>query len=533
MTTLEYNPEKALWYARDMPPAIATELAMDWSKPARVYMTDDIYTALALWDVASPAARDAMFLERLEIEASWEKEYHGLRQFRIPPEQNLYPFQQAGVSYALDRRNTLIGDQPGLGKTPMAIAVANELDAERVLVVCPASVRLQWRDMFFKWAWPRNKNTATGVPNCNVVLSSRDGIARKRPSWTIISYDLIVRSAAIYEALLTQDFDLIIFDEIHYLKSVEARRTQVLFGSGNWEGVANNSKRLLGLTGTPLPSRPREAYTVARAFDFNSIGGVSEDKFKSLYNPSFRASNGFMVEKTARTPILQNRLRANFMVRRMKRDVLTQLPEVRYELAYIVPNRGVRKALKAESLLGIDPLQFDKSDAELQGQIATQRREMGEAKVPLVEEHARRMFDGGLDKLVIFTWHKTVLKMLEERLEEYGVVTVPGGTSATQKHIRKLRFIKDPGTRIFIGNILACGTGTDGLQEVCSMAMFAEASWTPGENEQSVDRLWRMGQQGTVLAQFLVAPESMDERVLTSAINKADTVHSALDGKLI
>jgi len=527
--TLDYNPTKGFWFATGLDQKKADEIGLDWSTSAGVHFTSNIYAALAMWDIATPRAADSMFMERLEYEASWAQDYTA-RQFRVPPEETLFPFQRAGVAYKLARGNTIIADQPGLGKTAQSIVIANELGAERVLVVVPASVRLQWRDMFYRWIWPRNYNTPTGYPLANVVLSSKDGIYRgPKPHWTIISYDLIVRSRAVYEALLKKEFDLVIFDELHYLKSYEAQRTRALFGAQNWEGVAENAQVMLGLTGTPLPNRPRECYAAARAFDFDCIDRLSEDAFKARYNPSMRMPSGFVLEKVGRLPELQNRLRCNIMVRRMKRDVMHQLPEVQYELTYVEPNAGVKKALRAENMLGIDPLHFDGSDAEIQGQIATVRREMGEAKVPLVVEHLTRLLNGGLDKVVVFTWHRSVLASLAEQMQSYGVVSVPGGSTAVQKHQRKQQFIDDPNTRIFLGNILACGTGTDGLQDVCSMAVFAEGSWVPGDNDQAVDRLWRIGQTRSVLAQFLVAPGGMDERVLGSAIEKTENIHHTLD----
>ena len=191
----------------------------------------------------------------------------------------------------------------------------------------------------------------------------------------------------------------------------------------------------------------------------------------------------------------------------------------------------VRKALKAESLIDIDPTNFDKTDMETQGHISTVRKEMGIAKVPLVVEHVARLLNGGMDKLVLFTWHREVLAKLHDELAGYGAVSVPGGVTTVQKHSRKKAFMEKPNIRVFIGNILACGTGTDGLQEVCSHAVFSEFSWVPGDNDQAVDRLWRMGQAGNVMAEFLIAPDSMDEKVLMSSVTKAQTTHETLDRK--
>jgi len=530
MAVMRYNAAKGMWYAEGLDTKTANKIGLDWSRPAGVHFTTDRYAALAMWDIADADAQDSLFLERMNVEASWATEYRGPRTFRVPPGEELMPFQKSGISYALDRWNTLIADEPGLGKTAQAIVFANEIGAQRVLVICPASVRLQWQQMIYRWVWPRNLPTKTGFPVVCPILTGKSPIYRgPHPCWYIVSYDLIARSPAIYEIFRGMNYDLFIGDEIHFLRSPEARRTQHIFGAKHIEGVAESAERKLGLTGTPLPSRPRECYTVTRNFCFDAIDRLSLDKFKSFYNETLSLPGEKQIELVGRLPELQQRLRANFMVRRHKDDVLPQLPKTRYEIAYVEPNKGVREALRAEKMLGIDPGDFKSWDAQVQGQVATIRREMGEAKVPLVVEHVHRLMSE-LDKLVIYCWHKSVLAALAEELAEYSPVQVPGGTTNKQKHERKEAFMYDPSVRLFLGNIAAVGTGTDGIQEVAYFAVFAEPSWTPGENEQAVDRLRRMGQQGHVVAQFLVAPQGFDERVLKANLEKADHTHRTLDG---
>ena len=413
--------------------------------------------------------------------------------------------------------------------TAQAITYANELAAERILVVCPASVRLQWEQMIHRWVWPRNHRTKTGFPVVNPILRGGAAIYKgPAPCWWVISYDLLARKPAIYEMFLRDRYDLVILDEIHMLRSPTAARTQHILGAQHIDGVADQGDHKLGLTGTPLPSRPRECYTITRSFCWDAIDRMSERKFRSLYNDSMKVNGFKTIEIVGRLPELQNRLRANFMVRRIKEDVLPQLPKTRYELTYVEPTTGVRHALRAERMLGIDPTSFHDWDADVQGQIATVRREMGEAKVPLIVEHMHRLMDE-IDKAVVFCWHQPVAQALYEKLAEYNPVVATGKTSARQKHERKEHFIAEPSCRLFIGNIASVGTGTNGIQEVASWAVFAEPSWTPGENEQAVDRLRRMGQTGYVVAQFLIAPHGFDERVLRSNLEKADRIEQTLD----
>jgi len=84
---------------------------------------------------------------------------------------------------------------------------------------------------------------------------------------------------------------------------------------------------------------------------------------------------------------------------------------------------------------------------------------------------------------------------------------------------------------VWSGQIDAGSTGIDGLQKVCQYVVFCEPSWTPGVNEQAVDRLHRHGQHGNVVAQLTVVENSLDERVLAANFNKTHTIHSSLDAR--
>jgi SWI/SNF-related matrix-associated actin-dependent regulator 1 of chromatin subfamily A len=530
---LDFNPNTRafIW---DVPPkapeteegvAWARKIGLDYSFTASekacryIYFTHLDYAALPLFQYGTLRARDELFLRKLEYDASWEQ--HSQRNIAAPPGLDYHPFQKSGIEYGLNRRNVIVGDQPGLGKTIQAIGIANECQMDKVLVICPASVRLQWRKEILKWSVRER-------PLIYPVLKSADGV-HPNANWIIVSYDL-ARSDVIHDLLLKHHFDMLVLDELHYLKTIDARRTRAVFGGADWEAVADRAEKIVGLTGTPLPNRPRECYTAVRSMCWDAIDWVSEDVFRGRFNPSIALPSGGVYERVGRLPELQARLRCNLMVRRMKRDVLDQLPSVTYEITPVQEDKAVRAATKAESLLEIDPEALAQGQhSGFDGQVSTVRREMGEALAPHAIEHVKMLMDGGLDKLVLFAWHRSVMDTLEEALSRFGVVRIDGGTSATAKYRAVQKFQQDDRTRIILGNLLASGTGVDGLQKVCSHAVFAESSWTPGDNEQCVDRLWRMEQKHGVLAQFLVAPGSVSERILHTAVEKAQQTHAALD----
>jgi len=540
---LDYNVAKGLYGLRvpatdyKLIQVLQNEHGLDPSTTAnvpgfRVFVPRNDYAAAAFAEHATPKALAQLDPVLRAIDASWAPDHTA--NIRVPADKELWPFQRASVAYALERRNCLVADQPGLGKTPIAIAWANEIRAKSVLVLCPASIRGQWAKRIREWStmfpmeWP------------HVIYNGRNG-THPTAQWTICSYDL-ARTPAIGAALAQRHYDALILDEAHYLKTIDAGRTRAIFGGGQeraFDAIADNAERILALTGTPLPNRPREAYTLARHLCWDSIDWLSEDAFTRRYNPSLKrdgqredgSSYVYVDERTGRHAELQNRLRANFMVRHLKRDVLTQLPEVTHDIVQMEKTKSVKLALEAESMLDIDVDKVLGGDFESMGNLAAVRQQMGIALAPLAADYIETILEGGEEKLVVFAHHISVLDILEKKLAKWGVVRIDGSTSSTQKEFRKETFISNPSIRVIIGNLMSMGVGVDGLQLVCRHAVFAEADWVFGNNQQCVDRLHRGGQDRGVLAEFLVAPGSISERVLAKSIKKGTVVHCALDKK--
>lgn len=458
---------------------------------------------------------------------------------KCPADQELMPFQKVSCAYALQRQNTIIGDQPGLGKTPIAICFANEIGAKRVLCIVPASIRRQWVERIRTWTtmpWPYT---------VYAIEAGRHGV-HPTAQWTVVSYEL-ARHPAIGRALAKGRYDLLVVDEAHYVKTSDSGRTRAIFGYADetaeeaklgFEHLAARANRVLCLTGTPLPNRPREAYTLARGLCWDAIDWMSEDAFRARFNPGgrFQRTNPttgefywYTREEVGRAGELQMRLRSNLLVRHLKRDVLTQLKLPRYDIVRVDETRAVKAALDAEKLLDIDPDTIVTGEFVVDGHLSVVRRQMGEAIAPQVADYAEMLLDGGEEKVVIFAWHISVLDILQKQLSKYGLVRIDGATSAAQKFSRVNEFITNPKIKICIGNTLSLGTGTDGLQEASAHALLAEPEWVPGNNEQAVDRLNRIGQKRTVQADFFVAPGSLLEKILSDALRKARVVHGALD----
>jgi SNF2 family DNA or RNA helicase len=335
----------------------------------------------------------------------------------------------------------------------------------------------------------------------------------------------------------------LIIDEGHFLKTIDSQRTRAIFGGGSerhFPPLVERCGSVLTLTGTPLPNRPREGYTLARAHNWDSIDFMSEDHFRERFNPSMKRERIdedtgrkiiWIDERTGRHAELQNRMRATFMTRHLKREVLTQLKRPVYDLIQLEETGAIRAALAAERLLDINPEDLKGADAAVLGDIATVRRLMGIAMAPQAAEYIDTLLLSGEEKLVIFAWHHEVMDILENRLKPWGVLRWAAGANKANDR-RKELFMMDPTYQIALGNVLTLGTGTDGLQHVSDHALIVEADWVPGNNIQCFDRLDRGGQKRTVRGDIFVVAGSFAEKILASALRKLQTTHKALDRRI-
>jgi SWI/SNF-related matrix-associated actin-dependent regulator 1 of chromatin subfamily A len=489
------------------------------------------YAVLAFYDEATPAAKAHLDNIQRDYNKSWAIESTKHYESK-DPNKPYRPFQHSGIEFGVEYGNVLIGDEPGLGKTAQAIGIANETRAKNMLIICPASIRLNWQRELKNWWMP-----PSGEVYSHAYMSARQGSHRSSAdiNAVIISYEL-TRNEGVHNDLMKSKWDQIVLDEAHYLKSIDAERTRAIFGGGNYKDnhLSKRAGSIVALTGTPLPNRPRECFTLAKALCPESIDWMSYDDFVFRFNPSQRMQTAddkvFNVEKRGRLPELNARLRSNFMVRRLKKDVLKDLPDKTYELTYLEPTGAIQDVLRRESLLKYSIVDLKNPFGDMFGMISTIRKEMGIAKVPRVVEHMKYLLDiEEIPKIVLFAHHVEVMNMLTEALAKYGVVAVRGGMSSKAKDNSVQSFQTDIKKRVFLGQMDSAGFGIDGLQNVCSHVIFAEPAWVPGTNEQAVDRCHRIGQHANVIAQFLVAEGSFDEKVLATVFEKNETIYNVLD----
>jgi len=430
----------------------------------------------------------------------------------------LYPYQVTGARYLAEHRKAMLLDEPGLGKTVQAIEACNLVGARDVLVICPASVVSNWRREFARFG--------TGQ--------------RVR----ITSYDLVARDWRAFADL----YDALILDEAHYLKAPNAKRTLAVYGNANVPGLANMVPHVFALTGTPAPNHAGEVWTHFNALHPEGLAKpaypdrrLNFDEFVSRFCKFKPGEWGPKVVGSRNLEELRERL-AGFTLRRLKKDVLPDLPDISYQELAIDAADAARRIEsdvdETELALVKTALQSGDSDAlmGLAAHLPGLRRLTAMAKVDALIAWVREFHEAAPDrKIVIFGHHTEPLERLQAGLRNEVAfdpgrmrpVLVMGSTPPGHRGNMVEKFQKDPKCRVFIGQITAAGTGI--TLTAASDLIFLEQSWVPSDNSQAAQRIHRIGQKRGCMVRYCTLAGSIDEAVQRVLARKTKDLAALLD----
>lgn len=479
---------------------------------------------------------------------------------RIPAPDGLsyLGYQKAGVVFGYDRPGTLFGDEMGLGKTIQAIGVLNCLLAEaidpklRVLVVCPASLKLNWRRELEKWLVKQVPIFIADSKNCPDML----GV-------TVINYDILHKHD---ELLHRIEWDVVICDEAHYLKAGQkSRRGKMVFGieptakqaaAGVTRVPGIQGKRKFLLTGTPIANKPAELFPLISYLD--PIRWNNFFKYGIRYCGGNKSGGYWDFSGSSNLEELQDILRSTIMVRRLKKDVLKELPPKRRQVIELAAEGDAKRVVAAERAAfegrddviagleaAVELAKADENEDAYRGavdalkkgfgtafsEMAALRRDTAVAKIPQIIEHLREALEEG-EAVVVMCHHHQVSDAL---LAEFGELAVMhrGDMGIEEKDAAVRRFQgtaaekADPRCRLFIGSIQASGVGITLTR--AAHVVFAELDWVPGNVSQAEDRCHRIGQAESVLIQHLVLEGSLDAIMAKRIIAKQEVIERALD----
>lgn len=390
-----------------------------------------------------------------------------------------YEYQLRSIEFARARHHSIIAHEPGLGKTMIAI-LASRLPA---LVVCPASVVLNWRREIDDWR-PRDSS-----------------------EFRVVSYahpDL--------ELLNPRKYRTVVVDEVHYIKNPTSRRSRIVCGLLRRVGRRHHT---IALSGTLVPNRPVELWPLLYS---TRITDMSYVEYARRYCAAYEDEWGQLDVRGASNLDELRELISPHCLRYVKEDVLPELPDRTIRvLALDLPVGRAEKHFSIDDLKRMDA-------APAMEAMSTVLREQGRRKVPLVLEHVLNVLEGSR-KVLLFAHHRVVIEMLDRGLRREGhrPVTIMGGMTARRKQAAVDLFQKETSRcRVLIGQVQAAGVGLN--LTAADRVVFAEASWVPSDIEQAVDRAHRHGQKSHVLADLLTIHRSIDEHMLRRALEKKDVV---------
>ncbi|HIQ48943.1 MAG TPA: DEAD/DEAH box helicase [Aquifex aeolicus] len=447
------------------------------------------------WNSESIKHLERVFEENRKLREISEKVSEEEIKIPLPEGLSLFPYQKVGVRFLLEKNGiALIGDEMGLGKTVMTIAYLNTQRKEDVfpaIVICPASVKAKWVKEFQKWSVHDLR-----IFQCNgkkPVIFDADVY--------VINYDILPNWV---EFLKEKEPKTVVLDEAHYVKNPRAKRTKAVY---KLKSVGNR----IALTGTPIVNDIEELFTILHF----------------LRPDIFRKKSYFLFKYQGREKVLQDFLRRTVMIRRLKKDVMKELPPKVRSFEYLEVDAEPLKRIEEEIVQRLKETEgwgFNLAQ-EVLNLFDKHREVAGKLKIPFVAERIHEVLSEG-SKVVVFAHHKRVIGELEFLLKgrNFNVLKITGETPREERQ-RIIDYFHQKG-EVLIASI---GALSEGVDITCSSyVFFLQIDWTPAKNLQAEDRLHRIGQQNTVFSYWFVAKDTLDEHIVHKVFQKVKLIEKTL-----
>lgn len=418
----------------------------------------------------------------------------------------LAPFQWAGVRYALQARRTFIADEQGLGKTVEALAALEADGAYPAIVVCPASLKLNWEREAAKWLSHRSVSVIDG----RIAVPPTGDI-------TILNYEIV---AAHREALGRLRPRALVIDESHYVKNPQAKRTRAVRKLA--EAVDPDGLRL-ALSGTPVLNHAEELVSQLRV-----IGRLGDFGSGAQFARRFR---GELSEER-----LHWHLRRRCFIRRLKSEVLPQLPAKRQVVVPVALGNEREYRLAEDDVIAwlrTQPLDLGELNAKIAAtlraerlaQLGTLQRLAARGKLAAAIAWISDFLQSG-EPLVVFARHVEVQQAVLARFPDAGHLLGRDSTARRDETVSQFQSPEGPQLLIAATRVAAQGITLTRASNVA----FLELEWTPAMHDQAEDRCHRIGQSDAVTAWYLLAANTIDETMATLIQRKRGIVAAVTDG---
>lgn len=416
-----------------------------------------------------------------------------------------YNYQKKIIRRLAKMPVAILAAEMGTGKTLMSLLAMEANGFKKVLVVCPAVAVSHWYREHEKLGLKTNIK--------------------------VLSYDK-ARQDKTHKELMEWGHEGLIIDEAHYLKTPTAKRTKAVYGEycdGKSGGLVQGCKRVYALSGTICPNNVSELYPHLRYMVPSRVKG-NAFYFLNRYCSTLQTRWGTQITGARNTEELRSILKDVYIPLRA-RDVLPDLPSISFNDSVIDPVDAREALLQLKEIEKLPEIQAmvaqleeaaEIRQAPVSEHVATLRRLIGAAKTAAAAQYILEIIEGSKEKVVVFCYHKFVIRhLLSLLIKKTKAVMIDGTTSSKQRDEAINKFRNTDDCRVFLGQIHACGTGITLTES--NHVVFVEQDWTPAANLQASKRCHRIGQDRPVFVHNLMLHNSIDERI--SAALSAKTQH--------
>ena len=417
--------------------------------------------------------------------------------------------QKEAIQKLVENKKFILADDMGLGKTTSTIISALETGAKKVLIICPASLKINWQREIENYS--------------DRTTSIIEGKKWDDADFVIINYDIIKNfhddKKKSESTIVKSKFDLVIVDEAHYVQNSQAQRTKLI------NDIGRNVERVWLLTGTPITSRPINYFNLLNLID--SPVAQNWMAYVKRYCNGFQFQAGrrkiWNVSGASNLEELRDRT-SPLVLRRLKENVL-DLPE-----KIITPVYLRLKSKEYEELMGEYYDWYDKSGESdsltLQFTKLTKVRQViAEEKSKATIELCENIIEQG-KKVIVFT---NFTKSLEMILQHFGksAVRLDGQMSQKERQLSVDNFQNDENITVFVGNIKAAGVGI--TLTAAEAVVMNDLSFLPSDHSQAEDRSYRYGQKNNVLVYYPIFDNTV-EGIIYDILKKKKNIFETIMG---
>ena len=500
-----------------------------WDTENKVWYTDSISTARTLEILTGH------LFSNMPIEEIIHTKY-----IPAPSGLSYMKYQIDSIIEMEKKERVLLADEMGLGKTIQIIGLINlleynSLDLLDVLIVCPNSLKLNWRNELLKWLVKKDREILVVYSN-----SFEISIFDRKGKIYIVNYDIVKKY---YKFFSEKVFDLVVFDEAHYLKNKNAERT--IYS----KKIVEKVDRIILATGTPIMNRPSELISLLKIIKSKLVESISFFYYNYCMPERFKTQEEYMVELNK----LNRKLLEDCMIRRTKQQVLKQLPAKVRKVIELEPARDIEKeTVKKEIMLAMNfkkerdnfieeinklkqtsQQEYEEKVKQMKAVIGVRIQEMAKLrielallKIPYIKEAVETLVENN-EKAIIFAYHKVVIEELLIAMSEYNPLVITGDTPIEDRHKNVKMFQEDDIHKVIILNIRAGGLGL--TLHRANTVLFAELDWTPASITQAEDRAHRIGQKDTVFVYHYLFNKTIDSYLAKKIISKQKIIDNTID----